>query len=387
MGFRVVCGALMAWCLVGGAASAWAHAGTPKDGPPVEVAPPTGTAPFEAPTPELAEMVKRLVGGHVAEGAEIWARHLNSPRFSGPTCDADYVRLFSKEAIDARLAIGYFDYVNDATDSVRYVVSFNNETSLTIGDNVVFSPFIYAEAMSMLQRPCDPSGTGTQICGFHGFGGRLEKQIPGISGQGSVTFRLRVTQAAASPFHHELNTGGGRLAGLQDRMSAECEDNFFGGLGEADVVAYMGHARNGGGPDCRPTVLNAIGHPDYADHYKVARPGFHQMVDSLKLRSSLGAPFMVSIMACLSQVWFGEDLRKVAPQSRLVLTGDLMDNNALLTGALASLDAVMRRQCPEAIDGEATLPPGIAFLPNPVRVRGGTGYEVRSFAPANGGRR
>ena len=350
---------------------------------PVITQPALGQFPFEAPDQLRAVAADGLRLAYVQGYADI-SRWLNNPAHAGATCDEDYARLYSKPVIDVRLAIGYLDYLAPLTlgGGVNFTLPRSSYAPLTadadMGRNMSLSPFVYSAVMTILQRPCSPGGA--QVCGFRQTGrdGVLEKQVAGLGGQGAVTFRIRVTQSSASPFY-DLNTG--RLSGVQAQLEGDSEDNFFNGLRDADIVLYIGHARNGGGPDFRVVVVDGGGHANYNGHYRGGPRAFadrERMYTALRSRGD-GGPPVLALMGCLSAAHWGGTLNQIAPGSRKWLAGDVSHTPTLTNGALAALDAAMRRQCLDKSRGAAVLPAGYAGNPGAEGHASARGGEIQIF--------
>jgi hypothetical protein len=302
---------------------------------------------------------------------------LESQPSSLGVCDADYAPLFAKTSIDARLAIGYLDYADTSKPELNTQLSavYFNQYDPGIGavravgpNSPLFGILAYSQALRIIQSPCSDANASL-ACGFEKTEapGEYRRNIPAPGG-GSVEIKLRVTQAAASIFH-DLNDNGGALSAIQQAFTAASEENFFNGLRQADIVLYLGHARNGGGPDFSVVVRDEYKHPDYLNHYKPLAPGFHKTQDALRERRETrsDSPFFLGLHACRSSQLFGSALRSLAPNMWTLTTGDLTYMPALLAGALGSLDAIMRRQCYSNFIRSATLPPKVAG--NPVHER------------------
>lgn len=370
------------------ASDAFAWTGRREVPPQQPPEPPLGVPPFSGPTPEMALVVKTMRLGFRSVTADI-RRHLNSIPSSNGACDSEYQPLFAKGAVDVRLNIGYMDFSIDGGP-----VSFDTWVpqigrSVTIGPNSPVSPFMYEQVIDLLTGPCVPNGSA--ICGFQRIGpeGVFAKAVPGPNGQPTI-FRVTVTQAAASIFH-DMNDVGGSLSYLQSQYTERADDNFFGGLRTADIVAYVGHARNGGGPDNRVVVRKPDLHADYAGHYKNPAAadrgggfeGARRMREALSSRRQSGteSPYLLAIMACRSSQLFASGIHAEAPGARLAMTGDITYGPSLLTGALAAIDSSMRRQCRDNFLRAIELPQGTATVPNYGRTSKAVGDSFQLIEP------
>lgn len=131
----------------------------------------------------------------------------------------------------------------------------------------------------------------------------------------------------------------------QDEKSRHVELSFVRGLHSSDVVFYVGHSRDGGGPDFRPPRLLSSGRVDYP-WYRGQRRGINIMLEALQ--SSLVQSQIIGLFSCLSNQHFRKRIHLVVPEARLILAENLShfaDFNQALIGAL---DAVLGMKCKEA---------------------------------------
>jgi hypothetical protein len=236
------------------------------------------------------------------------------------TCRDEYEDFFDKEIIIFRVAFGYGDsdkIERPTYDLMQYEFFMRQMTSHCFSQNI-------------------------SLCGFQK--DELEKnlytkKILGPKGQ-VHTIKLYVTNASYSPDNIK---NIGKYNHLQSEKTKESEDNFFQGAIESDALFYIGHARNGGGPDFKYAVRNHLGKKDYKNYYQVKRPGLNHLLNSLKKR--LTPIKFIGIMACDSNKWFYKELSEITPQTSFITMnglGNIIDD--LETG-MAALDSLLGMKC------------------------------------------
>lgn len=267
-------------------------------------------------------------------------------------CEQNYRKVLNRGRIDIRLAFGYMD-ISEGVDYVFGSENFGNAGSIDI--------FGHEAMRRVLTGPCKGQ---MRACGFQVHPQEpdfLWKTVTGPAGE-QVTAVIQLNRASASPYYLENK---GILSSLQAELTERAERNFFGGIGSVDAVFYMGHARNGGGPDFNPPILKKDGHVNYSGYYMKKKPGFNRLLSAL--RSAAEKPMLVSLGACLSEHHFGKSLKAAAPETGLLLTDstELANYDDIVQGALASVDSLLRMQCrtgfQNALDNSATERPRIVM--------------------------
>jgi hypothetical protein len=169
----------------------------------------------------------------------------------------------------------------------------------------------------------------------------------------SVEVRMTLTYASASPFYKRNKT---ELRSKQERFSRSSEENFFGGIRSADWVFYMGHARNGGGPDFRPPRLTSAGKPDYYGYYRKSFPGLSRMTQELKATSNKGV--LVGLFACDAKLHFHRRLSAGNKNQKMILTlggeGMLHYLDTLMV-SLGYIEGLLRGSCGSQLDDFARV--------------------------------
>jgi hypothetical protein len=94
----------------------------------------------------------------------------------------------------------------------------------------------------------------------------------------------------------------------QKKKTDRTLQKFKTALQTSEAVFYVGHSRDGGGPDFAPARRAASGHVDY-NWYKAHRPGLHHLLEHM----SDGHPDIYGSFSCDSMKHFAKPLRKTNP--------------------------------------------------------------------------
>ncbi len=279
------------------------------------------------------DRIKKYEGQIVASGIEN-SLNLLETNDSPNKCLPVYKNAIEKGVFDIRYALGYFD------DSQGVDILWNNKNwglspSLDIG--------VYNSIRHALTDRCEDNSV-LSLCGFTENGDPnygqvlLEKRIK-LLGK-SVLVKITLTQASASEsFLDNKNS----LKDRQDFLTAQSEDNYFNGIGVADVVIYNGHSRNGGGPDFNPPILASNLHVNYDGYYRVKKPGITRVLKQIKNSSRKDA--VLTFFSCFSKKHFYNDLIKANPKQRLVLSADTIDYMDSLEASMGYLEGLLSGTC------------------------------------------
>lgn len=221
--------------------------------------------------------------------------------------------------IDMRIAFGYMDFANSVDDYYAMVAFAMQVTSPCRGQR---------SACGFKENPDDA--------------GDFQKQITMLGPDGkprSRTVHLRIRWSSATP-DERLNRGARKAD--QDEQTANTRAFFADGLKNADVMMYVGHARDGGGPDFGPPVVNPQTHKTDFSWYHQHRNGLKFMTDALS--STAKPPKLVGIFACYAEDHFRQALRSASPSTGLVLAGQ-SEFEAGLGQATATLDSLLAFKC------------------------------------------
>lgn len=232
----------------------------------------------------------------------------------------------------------------------------DNRTDIIPGDPVqaaktakaVHDHYEKSALFERLRVPC-PSGI-VGACGFKyeaDDADVLVKKIKMIGPDGYPRFRtIRIRAKDSALTDDDLVNRGPRLE-EQLAKSEETQQFFEESLGNADMVMYMGHARGGGGPDFAPPRLRKVNSRiqlSDLNWYRRNHPGTDRMYGALA--EARRQPKIIAIFACYSKDLFYQGLRKVAPRSALILSGNNEEQTALAQ-AVATLDSVLGARCEE----------------------------------------
>lgn len=272
-------------------------------------------------------------------------------------CREFYRDLYSRGRIDIRVGFGYMDY-SEGEDHVYLGYNFGRNFAI---DTLARNSFV-----KTLTEKCRGQ---EEVCGFRvdpHDPDLLTKPVLDADGR-TVEARIRVT---SSSYTENTRWNESQYSLEQDALSRKAEQNFFGGVDEADVLIYIGHSRNGGGPDFRPPILL----PDYKVNYapyKKNRPGLNRLVKALN--SARRKPGVVAILSCLSETHFHRSLQRAHPRGAFLLTtGDskeeLANYHEVLQNAFGTVDSVLRKKC------AAGIRRAVHFTPSTAR-----GYTLKNF--------
>ena len=249
-------------------------------------------------------------------------------------CQPLYKNVHQNKVLDIRYALGYFD------DSRGFDIRWN-------GKNWGYSPSldigIFESIRDTLTERCKKPSQ-LNLCGFNETGNPklgkviLQKKIQ-LLGE-DVQVRITLTHASASESFIE-NTRS--LNQRQEFLTKQSEENYFDGIGKADVVIYNGHSRNGGGPDFNPPILDSTLHTDYNGYYEIQRPGIKRVLELIKTAENKES--VLAFFSCYSKKHFYNDLLLANPEQRLILSAETIDYHDSLKASMGYLEGFMRGAC------------------------------------------
>ncbi len=250
-----------------------------------------------------------------------------------PQCEPMYRPMLKDGILDIRYAFGYFD------DSQGKQLRWN-------GINYGISPSMDIVAFESLRQVLASRCTyrNMRLCEFQASGDQrmgkmiFEKEME-IQGE-EVLVRITMTQGSVSESYSQ---NIGQQANKQRFFIDQSEENYFGGLEEADVVFYNGHSRDGGGPDFRPPILNKYNKTDYKNYYQVEKPGIRKTLEAISRNPNPG--FVVGLFSCYSRSHFYKDFMRQNPEQRLILSADTIDYFDSMIASIGYMEAILRGQC------------------------------------------
>ncbi|MBX3035102.1 MAG: hypothetical protein KF865_14380 [Bdellovibrionaceae bacterium] len=227
------------------------------------------------------------------------------------------------------LALGYFNY--DAKDGGSMIYQGQN-----YGRYAAVDPFLRALVHQVLTRPC--ANSLLQVCGFRAVHfDDVEVLYQRAAGNGLFP-EIRVLSGALTP-RHTVNTGERVVE--QRARAQKAERAFNASFADSDLVIYVGHSREGGGPDFAPPRLKN-GRVDYSSYQK-ARVGSRLLMESL--RSPQRKARALALLSCDTTEHFLNEVSQVGTASRMevVLTRGNVHAEDQMAGALAALDLFLRQ--------------------------------------------
>ena len=188
-----------------------------------------------------------------------------------------------------------------------------------------------------LLRPC--LQTKNMICGFsrdEQDGDSLHR-IFVLTKIESLDVRVKITPSSVGP-DDELN----RRNPYQNLQSLIAENNLMTGLGSAKAVFYVGHSRDGGGPDFAPPIIAANKEVDYR-WYQENKPGIKKVL--LAIGSSQMKEHQVfGMMSCLSSKHFEKSIKVLTKRVSFVSTHKLIYYTEALNQTLTEVSKLMNEQ-------------------------------------------
>jgi hypothetical protein len=180
------------------------------------------------------------------------------------------------------------------------------------------------EKVQIIQRLLQPCREKNQhVCDFaraKDDGDLLYRKLRTNKGY-QLVVSLRVTASSASP-----DDDSNRRDRFQDYLSQASEQNFFSGIRRGEATFYVGHSRDGGGPDFSPPRLKHDQHIDYA-WYQKAQPGLRKLRAALKgrpLDSKRSRKQILGLFSCRSTQLFARSVHRSGRQVELVSATDLV---------------------------------------------------------------
>ncbi len=229
-------------------------------------------------------------------------------------CFQTYLAFYSKDEIEIRILFGY----KDARPS-RFV-----------GDRY--------EKFAFLRYLLLPCSRHFYACGFKRDtqdADRLFKEIRGPDGRKKMV-RLLIVHSSIGP-DDTMN----RKQGFQQWQSGYAQTSFLEGLHRADAVLYVGHSRDGGGPDFFPPKL--LGRHTHYSWYKKNTPGLTKLLGELKDTSN--PPKLIGLYSCVSSTYFAAQILKVVPHLGLVTSPKLIYYVEAMKSLMGTLSALLGQLC------------------------------------------
>jgi hypothetical protein len=154
--------------------------------------------------------------------------------------------------------------------------------------------------IEQLLNPCHK--LKDQACGFSRSpddGNLLIKKLPS---RPPVVIRINISGSSAGPDDDQ-----NRNDPYQKILSQKSESNFLGGVNKGYATFYIGHSRDGGGPDFAPPLLTKGNHVNYP-WYRKNCPGLKRLKESLSLRDKKEKTQkpLLALLSCASAEHFNK---------------------------------------------------------------------------------
>lgn len=252
------------------------------------------------------------------------AGHMNST-LSKPSaeqqCRSSWNDFFSKETVDLRFVFGYLD-----SETFRFSTD----------------GFARQSVIDQVTAPCEDNLL-VRVCGFRRSSDDADVFLKEMRGPSGKNHTIRLTLTSSSCSQSQAVRSSGAASCDQVAQTERTEKAFAEGFREADMLIYIGHARDGGGPDFGPARRRKNGSIDY-DFYRKEQPGLKKMTEALE-RGEGKTPKILGFLACDSERWKPRLLLS-APRSGLLLSStDLIPLEAAAVQAYLALDSVLWQRC------------------------------------------
>jgi hypothetical protein len=195
-----------------------------------------------------------------------------------------------------------------------------------------------------------------QLCGFQTTNTSAPALTKTIVRNDSTSQKIQIQLRGSSftPYDYDNQT---LYKDQQIAKSALAQDKFLLALTTHDVVLYIGHSRDGGGPDFYPPVLL----PEFANepavegdmvdysHYAKNPQGILSMLDTLN--NSPKHASVIGLFSCSSAMHFYKQIsRFTAPKTQLLTTTQATEKS--FEAMLVGLNGVLTGQCDQALNAE-----------------------------------
>jgi hypothetical protein len=238
-----------------------------------------------------------------------------------PACKKRYEKLYSNGDLKIALALGYYD----------------NRP----GGNAVQDIVMDAEISRMLTSKCTPNQT---VCGFSEvkpnptdkYSKFFGKRVSGPDGSARI-IKIKLFHAAEN-----INDDVNRTSEAQVLRSNAVENAFRYSLRTADVVFYLGHSRDGGGPDFDPPRILPDLHVDY-NWYHQNKGDFRELLTEIGARAQ--PPKLLAMLSCSSAMHFASGIRRVSPHAGLLLSLNTIGDGQMFEGLGTFLNGIQKFRC------------------------------------------
>lgn len=237
---------------------------------------------------------------------------------SSPACKKRYEELYKDGYLNIAIGFGYWD--NSPYEHV-------------------FDQYIANALRRTLTEPCN---RGHNVCGFSRKGDFFTKIVRGPDGRPN-RFTVSLTYGTLTT-NNVANT-----TTLRERQYAQCNaatNKFFGEVARgSEVVMYIGHARDGGGPDFCPPVRKENKKTNY-DWYQANRPGFKKLLSAMDQSKAAGrSNQIIGLYSCSSKRHFHNEMKAKLPEAGYILTSNEIMATQAINSIASTIDALAGKKC------------------------------------------
>lgn len=279
--------------------------------------------------PSSAQMSEALSPQAEAEKNCVTCQGVILDSHRDPRCSGFFLKLYDKPSVNFTIGFGY----NDLS---------RQDGSLGEGNYALLQ---VKELVDRLLAPCTPKQKGvTELCGFSPTVVSKDRPLT-LSKEITVLSRKRVVNIQVIDSIPKADRS-------QLEESRNAERMFFESVPVSKAVLYLGHSRDGGGPDFYPAkrVKTAKGEQvDYA-WYHTNHPGLTSLLKTFR-DSGEQQPLLYGSYSCDSKKHFLDRLKKVAPRSGFILADNLVDPSDSFDAMTHSLDSLLSVRCDGAFQG------------------------------------
>ena len=207
------------------------------------------------------------------------------------------------------------------------------------GNGFVWDDYLYKIFLAKFQAPCGRpmnANCGFSLRTYDDFQAILTKNI-----FVNKVLEIQIINAARSEDDED-----NRKDPEQIKMSELTQKRYHESFSNSQFVFYLGHSRNGGGPDFSPPKLLPNGHTDY-DWYQKTKINSNKMVSELTKISPQNRPLVFSILGCNSRLHYYNRLRNVLPKAGLILSREEIYTVEFYEGALTFINGLQFQKSTE----------------------------------------
>ncbi len=248
-------------------------------------------------------------------------------KYAPAACKSRYKKMYGDKYISVSIGFGYGD---------------SDDGSVAL-DSMIYDAFV-----RKLTRPCP---VDVSACGF-----LRDKKDPSLfqrivfdpTGEVNYLVSLRITKPSLS-WNGKDNTTVNHARQLQSCMAAR--DKFMGEIARGtDMAFYIGHSRDGGGPDFCPAIRLPNNHVNYP-LYQRRKQGINDLTKAMSDAVKAGKPNqIVGSFSCSSQKHFEARLRAANPKAGYFLTSRTVSFGDIAAEAYTSLDSVLHQRCADGFN-------------------------------------